>query len=300
MAEDIPEDLGRGALSMLGSALFFAGMSAAVKAASFELSNSLVVFFRNAFGLLALLPWLVPAESRRLATQHLPEHLVRGLAGLGSMYCFFYAIGHMGLAEAVLLNYSLPLFLPLIERAWLKEPLPRGLGLPLGVGFVGVVLVLRPGLGLFRPVALVALLAALLGALAQVGVRRLTLTEPVTRIVLYFAVIATLASALPLPWTWRTPRPATWAVLAATGLLATGGQLLLTRAYSLARAGRVGPFIFMGVVFAATLDWALWGTLPSPLSVAGALLVATAAMLALRLKERPVKPGSGAMIQGGA
>jgi drug/metabolite transporter (DMT)-like permease len=290
MAEDSREDLGRGALSMLGSALFFASMSAAIKAASFELPNSLVVFFRNAFGLLALLPWLIPAESRRLATRHLPEHLVRGLAGLASMYCFFYAIGHMGLADAVLLNYSLPLFLPLIERAWLKEPLPHGLGLPLGVGFLGVLLILRPGLGLFRPVALVALLAALLGALAQVGVRRLTLTEPVTRIVLYFGLIATVASAAPLPWTWQTPRPATWVLLIATGMLATGGQLLLTRAYSLARAGRVGPFIFMGVVFAAILDWALWGTLPNALSVAGALLVGSAAILALRLREGPPRP----------
>jgi drug/metabolite transporter (DMT)-like permease len=288
MREAERDDLGRGALSMVASALLFAGMGAAVKAASLELPNAAVVFFRNAFGLLALLPWLLRAEAPALHTRHLPEHLLRGLGGLASMYCFFYAISRLGLADAVLLNYSLPLFLPVIERVWLKEPLPAGLGRPLTVGFLGVLLILRPGLGLFRPVALVGLLAALFGALAQVGVRRLTRTEPVTRIVFYFGLIATLVSALPLPWQWRTPRPATWGVLLATGVLATAGQLFLTRAYSLAPAGRVGPFIFTGVVFAGTLDWALWGILPNAFSVAGAVLVAAAAILALRLREAPL------------
>ena len=285
MHEESRLDLRRGASNMVASALLFACMSAAVKAAAFELPNAVVVFFRNAVGLLALLPWLLGSEAPRLRTRHYPEHLVRGLAGLASMYCFFYAIGRMRLADAVLLNYSLPLFLPVIERAWLGEPLPRGLGRPLAVGFLGVLLILRPGFGLFRPVALVGLLAALFGALAQVGVRRLTLTEPVTRIVFYFGLIATLVSALPLPWLWRSPRPATWGVLLATGVLATGGQLFLTRAYSLASAGRVGPFIFTGVVFAGTIDWLLWGTLPDAFSVAGAALVAAAAVLALRLRE---------------
>jgi drug/metabolite transporter (DMT)-like permease len=286
-----PGNLRRGALNMLMSAALFAGMSAAVKAASQELPNSVVVFFRNAVGLLALAPWLVGPAAPRLATRQLPGHLLRGLGGLAAMYCFFFAIGHMALADAVLLNYSLPLFLPVIERVWLKEPLPRGLGRPLAAGFLGVLLILRPGPGVFRPVALVGLMSAVFGALAQVGVRRLTRTEPVIRIVFYFALIATLASSLPLAWAWRAPRPATWAVLLATGVLATAGQISLTRAYSLAPAGRVGPFIFTGVVFAGLLDWALWGTLPGALSLLGGLLVTAAAILALRLR------GDGAIAQ---
>lgn len=281
-------DLGRGALNMTLAALLFAGMGAAVKAASHELPNAVVVFFRNATGLLALLPWLLRAEAPGLGTRQLGGHLLRGLAGLAAMYCFFFAIAHMALADAVLLNYSLPLFLPVIERVWLEEPLPSGLGRPLAVGFLGVLLILRPGPGLFRPVALVGLLAALFGALAQVGVRRLTRTEPVTRIVFYFGLIASLVSALPLPWTWRAPRPATWGVLLATGVLATAGQLCLTRAYSLAPAGRVGPFIFTGVVFAGAIDWAVWGTLPDGFSLAGTLLVTAAAILALRLRREGV------------
>ncbi len=273
---------------MTAAALFFAGMGAGVKVAGRSLPNAEVVFFRNALGLLMLLPLVARRGLRDLPTRHFKEHLVRGLAGLAAMYCFFYALAHMRLADAVLLNYSMPLFMPVIERYWLKEPLPPGLWKSLALGFVGVLLILKPGAGLFEPVALVGLTAALLGALAQVGVRRLTLTEPTTRIVFYFGLIATVASAAPLPPVWTTPAPALWLALLAMGTLATLGQLMLTRAYSQAPAARVGPFIYASVVFAALLDWLLWGKLPEPSSIAGTALVVVAGALALRLAGRKV------------
>ena len=191
-------DLRRGALSMVVSALLFAGMATAIKIASRSLPNTMVVFFRNAVGLVALLPWLLRLGFRNLATRHLAEHLVRGFAGLASMYCYFYALSRLRLADAVLLNHCLPLFIPFVEKAWLREPMPRGLGRALVLGFFGLVLILRPGSGLFQGAALIGLGAAVFAALAQVGIRRLTRTEPVTRIVFYFGAIATAASALPL------------------------------------------------------------------------------------------------------
>ena len=190
---------------MLASALLFAGMSAAVKLAAQSLPNHLVVFVRNALGLLFLLPMLFRLGRGGLRTHALGGHLVRALAGLAAMYCFFYAIAHMRLADAVLLNYSLPLFVPFIERAWLGEPMPAGLWRGILLGFVGLLFILKPGLGLFQPVALVALAAAVLAALAQVGVRNLTRTEPTTRIVFYFTWIATLVSGLPAALAWQTP-----------------------------------------------------------------------------------------------
>src|SRR5207247_1436669 len=84
-------------------------------------------------------------------------HLARGLAGLGSMYCFFYALGHLPLADAVLLNYSLPLFMPFVENVWLGEQFPSRLWGAIGLGFAGIVLILKPGLGLFQPAAVVGL-----------------------------------------------------------------------------------------------------------------------------------------------
>ena len=278
----VADDLPRGALLMVASALLFAAMGEAVRMASAQLSNAMVVFFRNAFGLVALLPWLVRLGPRGLRTRAWPEHLVRGLAGLASMYCYFYAIARIGLSEAILLNYSLPLFMPLIARAWLREEIPPRLWRALVLGFLGILLILRPGLAVFRPAALAALVAAVLAALAQVGVRRLTQTEPITRIVFYFALISTVVSGLPLLKFWTAPARPMWPVLIALGILATLAQLVMTRAYAHAPAAQVGPFIYSAVVFAGLMDWWLWHRVPDAAFVAGAVLVCAAGILALR------------------
>jgi drug/metabolite transporter (DMT)-like permease len=276
------DDLQRAALFMTGSALLFASMGVSVKVASQSLPNTVVVFFRNGFGLLALVPWLVPLGWSGLKTTRLRDHLPRVGFGLMSMYCFFYAIGHMPLSDAVLINYSLPLFIPLIE-GWYGEPIPRGIWGPVFVGLAGIVLILKPGSGMLQGVALVAVLSAVFGGFAQVGVRKLTSTEPTPRIVFYFAALASVASAAPLPWVWRTPPPALWPVLLAMGVLATLGQLLMTRAYSHSPAARVGPFMYTSVVFAAVLDFLFWRVVPDGLSLAGAALVVVAGVLALRI-----------------
>ena len=273
-------DLRRGGLYMVASALLFALMSVAVKIASASLPNVVVVFFRSGFGLLTLLPFIIGVELR---TTQVREHLIRSLAGIASMYCFFYTIAHMRLADAVLLNYSLPIFIPFVESVWLGEAFPRRLWIPVLVGFLGVIVILRPGSGLMQPVALLGVASALFAAVAQVGVRRLTRTEPVPRIVFYFAVIATALSALPTAASWQTPHGFVWLAAAAMGLTATLGQLAMTRAYAHAPASQVGPFVYSSVVFAAGLDWLFWRKLPDAFTVAGGALVVAAGIMSLRL-----------------
>jgi drug/metabolite transporter (DMT)-like permease len=270
---------------MVTAAVFLAAMSATVKAAAQELPNTMVVFFRNAVGLLTLLPWLAREGWAGVRTAHLREHLVRGFFGLGSMYCFFYAIAHLRLADAVLLTYTLPLFLPVVEAFWLGEPFPTRLWLPLGLGFVGILLVLRPTPGLFQPVALVGVVSAILAAVAQVGIRRLTATEPTARIVFLFAAIATVVSAVPALLTWQTPSPELWWILLAAGVLATAGQIYLTRAYASAPAAWVGPFLYTTVVFSGLVDWLVWQVVPDAFFLAGAALVVAAGVLTLRLRR---------------
>lgn len=284
-AEEQTTDLPRAAALMVASALLFAGMSVAVKLLALTLSNATVVFFRNLMGLVALLPFLVRLGRGGLATRHLKQHLVRGLAGLAAMYCFFFAIARLRLADAVLLNYSLPLFVPFIETAWLGEPLPRGLWRGILIGFAGLLLILKPGLGLFQPAALVGLAAAVLAALAQVGVRRLTRTEPATRIVFYFGLVSSVVSAGPAALDWSSPGRALWPTLGLLGLTATLAQLFMTRAYACAPAAQVGPFIYTSVVFAGVFDWLLFAKLPDAISLVGALLVGFAGALTLRLAE---------------
>lgn len=273
-------DLRRGGLYMVASALLFALMSVAVKISSATLPNVVVVFFRSGFGLLTLIPFVVGVDLR---TTQVREHLIRSLAGIASMYCFFYTLAHMRLADAVLLNYSLPIFIPFVESAWLGEEFPRRLWIPVAVGFAGVIVILRPGSGLMEPVALLGVASALFAAVAQVGVRRLTRTEPVARIVFYFAITATFLSAFPAAASGRTPHGLVWLAAAAMGLTATAGQLAMTRAYAHAPASQVGPFIYSSVIFAAGLDWLFWRKLPDAFTVAGGVLVVGAGILSLRL-----------------
>jgi len=283
-------DIRRGALLMVASALLFASMATMVSLAARELPNAPIVFFRHFIMLVLLLPWLVRQGRRALETDDFAGHLVRGLAGVAAVACFFYAIARLPLADAVLLNQSMPLFIPLVERAWLGERIPARLWGVLGLGFAGLLLILRPGSGVFQPAALVGLASAVLASIAQVGIRRLTRSEPVTRIVFYFGLMGSVVS-LPLALLgWTPPSAETWAILLLMGVFATVGQLTLTRAYVHAPAARVGPFLYAGPVFAGLLDWLVWGRMPDALFVAGAVVVIAAVTLALQLRGAPRLP----------
>jgi drug/metabolite transporter (DMT)-like permease len=282
--------LQRGALYMMAAALLFAAMAAIVKTVAQSLPNEMVVFFRSLFGLLALTPWLAHRGRRAVVTRRWRSHLVRGLAGLAAMYCYFYAIAHLRLAEATLLNYTTPLFVPLIAAAWLNEAVPRRLWGMLLLGFAGVALILKPGLALFQPAALIGLASGVLAAVAMVGIRSLSRTEPATRIVFYFSLISTAISAVPLAWSWQSPAVDWWGLLIAVGALATAAQILMTRAYGCAPAAQVGPFAYSIVLFAAVLGWGLWGEVPDALSLAGAALVCAAGVLTIRRAGRLAPP----------
>jgi len=267
---------------MLAAALLFAVMSVMVKLLSHGLPNAVIVFVRSALSLLVLLPTILRRGTSQLRTRHLKEHIVRGTMGMGGMYCLFYVIAKLGLAEGLLLNYSLPLFIPLVERVWLGEPTPRGIWRPLGLGMLGLVFILKPGAGLFQSAALVGALGAVFSATAQVGVRRLTRSESVTKIVFYFSVSSTAIGLVPALWVWVTPLPSSIPAIIGMALAGTLAQLLMTRAYQLAPAAQVGPFIYGSVVFAALLDWLLFSRHPDGLSSLGTALVIVAGILALR------------------
>ena len=267
---------------MVGAALLFALMSVMVKVLSHSLPNAMVVFLRSGLSLLVLLPFILRRGAGRLRTRHLGEHVVRGTFGMVGMYCFFFVIAKLGLAEALLLNYSLPLFIPLVERAWLGEPTPPGVWRPIAIGMLGLVFILKPGFGLFQPAALVGVVGALFAATAQVGVRRLTLTEPITNIVFYFSVCSTLIGLGPALFAWVTPAVSTIPIVLAMVAAGTLAQLMMTRAYQLAPAGQVGPFIYGSVAFAALFDWLLFSRHPDGLSSLGTALVVGAGILALR------------------
>ncbi len=284
------DSLPRGAALMLTAALLFALTGAIIKHVAQHLPNEMVVFFRSFFGLLALSPFFLRHGPRYYATKRLGPHLVRALAGLAAMYCYFFAIAHLPLAEAVLLNYTAPLFIPLAALLWVGESFSRKLWWPIGIGFAGIVLILKPGLSLLAPIAFIGLASGLLSALAMAGIRKLTDTEPAIRVVFYFSLTSTLISALPLAWHWQTPAADLWLPLFLIGALSTAAQILMTRGYAHAPAAQVGPFLYAIVVFAGLFGWTIWQEIPDWLSFAGTLLVILAGILTIRLGGRKTAP----------
>jgi len=279
-----------GGLLVLTSALLFSGVGALVKAASADLPTEVIVFFRNAVAMVSILPWILTRHRNlSLKTSCLNLHLLRAAAGLGAMYCFFIALKLLRLADAMLLCYTLPIFIPIIEWLWLKEPVGRRTKTAVIVGFIGIALVLKPGFSLFQAAGIVGLASGILAALAIVGIRRMTVTEPVVRIVFYFTAFGTLVSAIPLAWTWQNPQNNMLWVLCVMGVLAILAQASLTKGYSLAPAGQVGPFSYGNVVFAALMGWVFWGETLDMLTLVGAVLTCAAGIIATYHSERYAK-----------
>jgi len=283
----------RGALLLTLGEMFLTLMAATIKHISPDLGTEMVVFLRNLFGLLVLLP-IVAGHGGSLFTSTRPGTMaIRTLAGLTSMYGFFYVIAHLPLAEATLVKLTTPFFMPLIAYFWLREHIGRHNALAIVVGFAGVLFILRPGAATFDPHALVGIAAALLASVAMVAIRDMSDDEPPARIVFHFVGISTLVSAVPLLWAWQTPDWHLWPWLIAMGVCGTAGQLLITRAFQAAPPGRLGPFNYTSVVFAAALGWLVWDESLFITTVVGSVLIFIAGLINLYGGQRkPLPAGS--------
>lgn len=284
-------DLRRGALYAVASAAALAVSATCIKAASASVPNGMIVFLRSGLGLALMLPWLLRNGFAGIRTVRLGGHLWRALFGVASMYCYFHAIGKLSLAEAVLLTYSMPLYVPFIAWAWLGERPSRAAFPSALLGLVGIALIVKPGVGGFASVAaLIGAVSGFAAASAMVSIRRISDTEPATRIVFYFMLTATAITALPLPWVWQTPTPASLPLLVAIGATATLGQWFVTKAYAAAPAAQIGPFTYSAVVFAGVLGWLIWGEAPDLSSAIGIALVIASCLLAVLPSSRVPAP----------
>ncbi|MEM7400938.1 MAG: DMT family transporter, partial [Pseudomonadota bacterium] len=243
-------------LAMLAE-LCFVGMGSLVKLLSENMPSQNVLFFRNLFGVLVLMPLIFKLGIKTLQTNEFKWHLLRSLSGVSAMYCFFYALSELPLADAMLLKISAPLFIPIIALIWLSEHISLRAIMAIMIGFLGVVLVLKPT-GTIHIASIAGLLGGALAALAKVTIRRMSPTEPTSRIVFYFGVISLLVSAMPMFWFWKNPDQSEWLLLVLLGAFGTVGQLFLTKAYALAPASKIAPFTYSSILFAAIIGWLFW------------------------------------------
>lgn len=263
---------------MIVAGFLFGMMGVFVKLGSEYFSSAELVFYRSIIGLVVIYG-IVRIQGRSLATTHIASHAWRGLSGFFALMLFFYAISALPLATAITLNYTSPLFLALLLTFWLKEkPHWRLIGAIL-MGFIGVVLLLRPNLHTEQIVAgVMGLASGFLAGVAYLNVKQLgALGEPDWRVVFYFTLICTLGAGV---WmlihqfhavTWQT-----LPILLGLGTTATLAQLAMTRAYRVGKTLVVGSLAYTTVIFASLFGMFIFGEILSLASwLAIALIVAS-------------------------
>ncbi len=245
---------------MLIAAFGFAVMGALVKVGAAKFNSAELVFYRSLFGLMAIYVYIF-AKKLPLATPVMGKQMSRALVGFASLVLFFYAIAHLPLATAVTLNYTSALFLALLMPLMLHEKPKPILYAMILVGFIGVVMLLKPSFAKQDLAAgAVGLLSGFGAAFAYVHVKQLgNVGEPDWRTVFYFTLISTIASGF---WMLLQSYTAlTWndmPTLLGLGTSATIAQLAMTRAYRTGKTLTVASLAYTTVIFASLFGVLFW------------------------------------------
>jgi len=273
---------------MLAAASLFACMGALVKLGAPHFSSGELVFYRSFFGLLVVYAMLHRSRIR-LSTFHWRTHLWRGLSGTVAMLLFFHCITVLPLATAITLNYTSSLFLSLLTVLVLKEKFHLPMSIALATGFAGVVVLLQPTLQHEQFAdGLLGVASGLLAGIALMNVRHLgMLGEPGMRVVFYFNLIATVASAL---WILgdelHTVALLDLPLLIAIGASATFAQLFMTRAYRTGQTLVVGSLAYTTIVFSALFGLFFWHEHLSIEAWLGMGLIIASGVLSLKLSPK--------------
>lgn len=281
-----PADFLKGIFLGVATVFLSALIAAMGKGLSAQVSVPTIVFFQYAICFICTLPWLLRGGRAVVKTDRLGLHIVRGVSGCLCFYSYYAAVKFLPLVDAALLRSTAPLMVPLVIFLWFKRSIPRAAVLPLMLGFLGVVVMLRPGGQGVNVWHLVGLVSGIGLAISMVSTRLLSASEPESRILFYYFVISLLFVS-PFYLVSYQPVP----ISALPGLIAMGLVMYLTfwmytRAYAYVQASVLAPTSYFGVVFAGLLDWLIWGFVPDRLAILGALLVVIGGLLILR--QRPV------------
>lgn len=273
----------QGALFMLLASFLFAVMGFVIRDIAADLNNSMIVFLRNVFGLFFLAPVLIKQRSNGLATSRPVTHFLRTSFGLAAMYFFFYTIPRLSVAEAMLLNFCVPLYMPLIAWLLLRERTSVYTAIAISIGFAGLVFIVGAKELSVSSGAVTGLLSGLCAAVALTFVRRLSSTEPASRTVFYFAFFSVLISAAIAVFDWQVLTLGQWLQMVCIGGLATAAQLSITKGFAAAPAAKVSVFNYAAAIWAALGSWLLWGNVPtSDMAIGAALIITAGALVAWR------------------
>ena len=222
-----------------------------------------IVFFRSLFAFIPITYILWRSGSlASLRTRQPLGHAARALTGLISLSLFFYTYTQMPLANVIAISFAAPLLVTALSVLVLRERVGWRRWSAVSIGFVGVIVMVKPDAGLFDRIAILALTATVFYALVIVFIRKLSRTETPTAIVFYYALTSTLITGAVLPFVWVMPDAEGWVLLILVGVIGGIAQFAMTNAYRLATVSIIAPFDYMHIIWAALLGFFIWGEVP--------------------------------------
>jgi drug/metabolite transporter (DMT)-like permease len=261
-------------------------MNVIVRDAARELHPFEITFFRCLFGFAVLVPWIVKVGPAALKTRKKVYYTVRALVSLVSMLSWFYGITLVPLATATALNFTSPLFATLGAALVLRETVRLRRWSALAVGFIGVIVILRPGGEALDPYALLVIFSAMTGGMNVVTVKFLARTESPAAIVTYLMLFLTPLSLVPALFVWQWPSLIAIVQMVVLGGLGTLAHLSMVRGYGLVDASACAPFEFLRLPFAAFLGYVLFAEVTDPWTWAGAIAIAASAIYVARREAK--------------
>ncbi|OYQ35822.1 hypothetical protein CHU95_05995 [Niveispirillum lacus] len=259
--------------------LLFGIMDALIKQVGQTYGTWQIMFFRAVFSLLPI--GLLIAHTgglMSLRTKSVTAHAARSLMGVAAAYGFFYAFSVMPLADVYAIGFAAPLFMTALSVPVLKEKVGWRRWLAVLVGFGGVMVMLRPGQGMFSVVALIPLGAAFFYALSMLFVRALSRTESNGAITFYFVTTMGVVSGVCMIPGWRTPDAMGLMLLALIGIIGGVAQIVFTQAFRLAAPSLLAPFEYVAMIWAAGFGYIFFAEVPDTALWAGCAIVAASGL----------------------
>ena len=255
------------------SVVLFTCMIASIRVVSKEVDSFIIVFFRNFFGIIIIAPILTSHGIKLLKTKKLNLYLLRAFFGLLAMFTWFHGITVVPLAEAVALNFTMPLFITLIATLFLAEKVGWRRWTATTVGFLGAMIVLQPGITTIRIGHIELLAASFFMALSVITIKKLSDTEPPARIVAYMLIVFAPISLVPalFVWSWPSTNALLWlALVAISGTLA---HLSFTRSLSMAEITAIMPLDFTRLPLTAIVAYLAFSETPSLSTWIGGIII---------------------------
>lgn len=276
----------RAAVWMLLAVLAFSVNNVSLKSLTRDLDPLQIMFVRGVIMTCLLLP--IALRTRALATKRFGGHLTRSVLGTSGAYLFILGLSLAPVADVVALSFSRALFIVVLAVLILGEVVGWRRWTACAVGFVGVLVMVRPGFGELNLGLLAAASDAILSAGVALTLKSLGRTERPQTIVFYFGLLSSLFAMVPAILVWRDPGVNGWTLLALTGVLATCGQFAITRAWTEGEASIVAPLAYVQLVLSGGLAYLLFRETPDALGLAGAAII-VASTLYIALREARLK-----------